>query len=586
MKKYFGILAVLVLVPAILQLLWVDNSSFKWAHYRWYLILSVLLSYVFSKLKYNKHFLVNFSLMYGIMGCSVAAVYKYAKNAKINGEFLWDELTITLAAIGVLYIVIYFVKYNRLNIPGLFSIIEIFMLMPYIANIAYGILEHDSVTANSLIAIYQTNYVEAMEFLKSTAPLYSYVIAAIVLLVLYILLYMSLKNLEITIEILSRKQIAVLIIILIGTVFLGNKTFKSAYFARISFESKEYLKSVEKYNAYRFTSDGELKYIEAKTNVAENETYLVVIGESQNRKHMSAYGYTRDTTPWLQEQLNNKNFLFMGNGYACNTLTMLALSQALTEKSQYNHKPLEQSYSLVDIAKAAGFKTYWISNQAQYGSFNTPITLIANSADEKIWLNSDSSASSSYDEKVIDSLKNIKSNEKKIIFIHLLGNHWEYQYRYPHENYNRYTNKSVDVKVADVTKLNEYDNSMYYNDFVVKDIFEYAKNNWNLSNMTYFSDHGEAVMSNNKHIPSKYEDDMGTIPVYFYFSDNYMAKNLDLVRNAQKNKQLYFTNDMMYNALLDIWGIKTPYYNFKEDFLSKDYGYTKDDLLILDKIKI
>ena len=173
-------------------------------------------------------------------------------------------------------------------------------------------------------------------------------------------------------------------IIFISAVFIGNKTFKDSYFSRIALESNGYLKSVKAYNEYRLDASGKSKYIEARTTSADNETYLVVIGESQNRKHMSAYGYSRDTTPWLKAQLNNKNFVVMENGYACNTLTMLALSQALTEKSQYNHRNLETSYSLVDIAKAAGFKTYWISNQAQFGSFNTPITLIADSADERI----------------------------------------------------------------------------------------------------------------------------------------------------------------------------------------------------------
>lgn len=584
MKKYFEILAVLLFIPALLQLIWVDNGSFKWAHYRWYFILSVLLSYVLSKFEYNKPLFINFAIIYGIMGVSVAGVYKYAKNSQINGEFLWDELTITLAAIGVLYTIYFAFKYKKISIPSFFAFLEILLLLPYIANIGYATLEHDSITANSLIAIYQTNSVEALEFLQATAPWYSYGIAIVVLLIVYGILYISFRQIKVTI--LTKKQIAIFTVILLGTIFLGNKTFHDAYFSRIALESSEYLRSVEKFNEFRLTADGRLKDIEATKSAENNETYLVVIGESQNRKHMSAYGYERDTTPWLKEQARNNNFVLMENGYACNTLTMLAVSQALTEKSQYNHKPLEQSYSLVDIAKAAGFKTYWISNQAQYGSFNTPITLIANSADSKIWLNSDSSASSSYDEKVLEALKNIRGNEKRVVFIHLLGNHWEYQYRYPHEKYNKFNGENFNVQVVNLQKLNEYDNSILYNDAVMKSIFEYAKSNWNLSSMVYFSDHGEAVKSNNKHIPSKYEDDMGTIPVYFYFSDEYAARNSDIVKNAQKNKQLYFTNDMMYNVLLDIWRVKTPYYNGKEDFLSPAYGYKKDDLLILDKINI
>ena len=82
----------------------------------------------------------------------------------------------------------------------------------------------------------------------------------------------------------------------------------------------------------RFDVNGKPKYIEATSSYPGDETFLVIIGESQNRKHMSAYGYSRDTTPWLAAQRANDNFVIMENGYACNTLTMLALSQALTEK--------------------------------------------------------------------------------------------------------------------------------------------------------------------------------------------------------------------------------------------------------------
>ena len=148
--------------------------------------------------------------------------------------------------------------------------------------------------------------------------------------------------------------------------------------------------------------------------------------------------------------------------------------------------------------------------------------MIANCADEKIWLNSDSSASSSYDEKVLPALSSINGKGKKVIFIHLYGNHWEYNHRYPHEKYGKFDNSNYAGKVVDLQKLNAYDNSMYYNDCVTEKIFQYAKQNWNVSSIAYFSDHGEAVVSNNKHIPSKYEDDMGTVPVYFYFSDEYI----------------------------------------------------------------
>ena len=586
MKKHLYWLGSLVILPIIAQVVLADYMSLKWTHYRWYLFISIMGSYIFSKIEFSKKTLLNFFAMYFIIGTSVAFVYKYVKNSKVNGEFLWDELTIALGITSIFYLMMFLLRRINVSVPKIFAGIQFVVLLPYLLNLGYALVEKDCVTADSLIAVYQTNINEIGEFLKSTAPLYVYFIAIFALLLIFAFLITTLKASYIKGASDGRKETISIVLAFLCIGVICNKTFHDSYFARIIRDSKGYLRSVQYYNAYRFDVNGKPKYIEATSSYPGDETFLVIIGESQNRKHMSAYGYSRDTTPWLAAQRANDNFVIMENGYACNTLTMLALSQALTEKSQYNHKALDKSYSLIDIAKAAGFKTYWISNQAQYGSYNTPITLIANCADEKIWLNSDSSASSSYDEKVLPALSSINSKGKKVIFIHLYGNHWEYNHRYPHEEYGKFDNSNYAGKVVDLQKLNAYDNSMYYNDCVTEKIFQYAKQNWNVSSIAYFSDHGEAVVSNNKHIPSKYEDDMGTVPVYFYFSDEYIKAHPAIVARTKKNKDIYFTNDMMYDALLDLWGITTPYYNAKENFLSNEYGYGAGKLLILDKIKI
>lgn len=586
MKKHLYWLGSLVILPIIAQVVLADYMSLKWTHYRWYLFISIMGSYIFSKIEFSKKTLLNFFAMYFIMGTSVAFVYKYVKNSKVNGEFLWDELTIALGITSIFYLMMFLLRRINVSVPKIFAGIQFVVLLPYLLNLGYALVEKDCVTADSLIVVYQTNINEIGEFLKSTAPLYVYFIAIFALLLIFAFLITTLKASYIKGASDGRKETISIVLAFLCIGVICNKTFHDSYFARIIRDSKGYLRSVQYYNAYRFDVNGKPKYIEATSSYPGDETFLVIIGESQNRKHMSAYGYSRDTTPWLAAQRANDNFVIMENGYACNTLTMLALSQALTEKSQYNHKALDKSYSLIDIAKAAGFKTYWISNQAQYGSYNTPITLIANCADEKIWLNSDSSASSSYDEKVLPALSSINSKGKKVIFIHLYGNHWEYNHRYPHEEYGKFDNSNYAGKVVDLQKLNAYDNSMYYNDCVTEKIFQYAKQNWNVSSIAYFSDHGEAVVSNNKHIPSKYEDDMGTVPVYFYFSDEYIKAHPAIVARTKKNKDIYFTNDMMYDALLYLWGITTPYYNAKENFLSNEYGYGAGKLLILDKIKI
>lgn len=53
--------------------------------------------------------------------------------------------------------------------------------------------------------------------------------------------------------------------------------------------------------------------------------------------------------------------------YSNYVTTVPVLTYALTDKNQYNSVSMAQAYSLIEVAAAAGFDTYWISNQERYG---------------------------------------------------------------------------------------------------------------------------------------------------------------------------------------------------------------------------
>ena len=589
MKKFHSLaIAVILLVcPVIFQLTMVDNQSFRWAHYRWYLFIAILLSVVLHRFRSSNKLLPNFTFLYVVTGYSIPVLFKYIKGNGLNGEFCWDEASFALGLLSIIYTLILSVRQLGYQFTGVLAVVEFVFVLPYCANLAYAGMAHDLIDVNAFIALYQTNLKEVGEFLLSSAPMYLYVALVITLCALYAFLYCTLNDVEAVPATDDVKKLLAIGLAFFGICFFTNKTIGSAYFIRMKEESSEYLQAVQKYNAYRADSNGKLKIIEAKaTSMDENETYLVVIGESQNRKHMSAYGYERKTTPWLDEMAKDEHFVLLDNAYACHTLTMLALSQSLKEKSQYNKKPLEESYSLIDIAHSAGYKIYWISNQAQYGAYNTPVTAIVNFVDESIWLNSDSSASSADDGSVLDALTRIPQGGKKIVFIHLFGNHWAYKHRYPADKFNYFTEQAYPVKVKSIQTVNEYDNSMLYNDYVMQQIYAYARDKWQVKNMFYFADHGEAVKSGNSHIPGKYELDMATIPAYIYFADQYIAENKDKFRRIVSRKEVPFTNDMVFHMLLDIWGIKTPYYKPQENCLDSAYEYKLEDLRCLDDKKV
>lgn len=94
-------------------------------------------------------------------------------------------------------------------------------------------------------------------------------------------------------------------------------------------------------------------------------TVIVVIGESAVRDRMSAFNdsYPRNTTPWEKSQKANVDFIFFDKAYANFPNTVMAVTQALTSSNQYNKLPLENAVDILDVAKKAGYQTYWLSLQ-------------------------------------------------------------------------------------------------------------------------------------------------------------------------------------------------------------------------------
>lgn len=122
---------------------------------------------------------------------------------------------------------------------------------------------------------------------------------------------------------------------------------------------------------------------------------------------------------------------------------------------------LENAISILELAKAAGYHTAWISNQVQYSAWDTPITIIASEAEQQVWLNKnvgETTQTNFYDEKVLDGLQNIQIYDKMLIVIHLMGNHGSYSDRYPH-SFDKFRGRGK--------QIDTYDNSILYNDYVI-----------------------------------------------------------------------------------------------------------------------
>ncbi len=215
---------------------------------------------------------------------------------------------------------------------------------------------------------------------------------------------------------------------------------------------------------------------------------VVVVGESASKHHMSVYGYKHKTTPFLNN-LSLKKFSFVANAIAPANQTRFAIPMELTNAKADSFKNFFSSFSLVSYLKAVNYQTYWISNQAKVGKYDTYVTTIANEADKTDIVNQNF-GSSKPDGILLTHLPDSHiSSEREAIFIHLMGSHFQYKDRYDSQHILFKHPKNI---------VEEYDNSIYYTDYILSKIFTFLKKQKAPFLFVYFSDHAELV-SEKKH---------------------------------------------------------------------------------------
>ncbi len=301
----------------------------------------------------------------------------------------------------------------------------------------------------------------------------------------------------------------------------------------------------------------------------EKGLFVLVIGESQNSEHMGVYGYHRDTTPWLSSEVGNSHFFLFRDAYSCHVQTVPTLAYALTAQNQYNHLALVDAPSLLEAAKAAGFTTAWVSNQVRYSAWDTPTTIIASQADRQIWLNSSAGLSTDLDyqdDALVDALDRLPLGEKNLVILHLMGSHMAYIAHYP---------KAYEIYDSSESSLNAYDNTICFNDAVMEKLYHKLQSRKDFQALVYLSDHSEAIDEGRDHNPTTYTPDMTYISFYMALSDSYLESHEAEATALRNHEHSRFTNDLLFNAMTSLLGIRIPGLEEKEnDITSPTYDDT------------
>lgn len=230
-------------------------------------------------------------------------------------------------------------------------------------------------------------------------------------------------------------------------------------------------------------------------------TVVLVITDSINRDNLGLYGYGRPTTPRLlahKAQLGSQ-MQVLRNAWSVDASTLPAMRSMLNFGQPESEDPLH----LLALARAAGYKVWWISNhddmaiEQKHGRLADVVDMVNRTPGR---------ASASLDSELLDCVQEALQdpNPRKLVVVHLMGAHPHYRLRFP-EGANPFERSADGVETgllqagrsAWVRQFRrEYDAAVLYHDTVVSELLQMARDTGTPQTYKawmYLSDHGQEV---------------------------------------------------------------------------------------------
>lgn len=454
-------------------------------------------------------------------------------------------------------------------------LITTFQIICALIYFSYFLIYGSTFATADFLPFVQTHLSEAIGFLKSFISVKTFCLGVILLLVLFVptitLLVRNIKNGGMS-SAKWPKWIIALSVLLFAAGIINVRHWIPRSFPVLDYQlSQAYIHSIRDAKKLHTINATKLVLANGINNTLASRvpgTVLLVIGESETSDLMTAFtpSLPVDTTPWLTSEKENKDFYLFNHAYTNFPATAGALSMALTGINQYNEKEIGQVVTLLDVAKKAGYDTWWISNHRQLGAGNPSVDLVSSGADHTLWTTHAEGA----DIDLISLLKKVPRNGNHFIVLHLMGSHAKYDSRIPDDW------PYLSLPGADETE-NDYATTVDYTDYVLKNIFNYSKENLHMTAMAYLSDHGEDMKYG--HGEGHVTWSMLHIPLFFYLSPEYETAFPNTAKALRNNREKIFTNDLLFDTMCGLIQAPNNDYSPTYDLTSPLYSLNADQAL-------
>lgn len=499
-----------------------------------------------------------FFLLYVLMPVPVLSVL--AQNIPLSA--VATGIALSLCLLCVVFLISSFMTTRGLKI--FYSLLLVVTIIPGTILIGYLFIGRVLLSGGTITSLFETNRDEASEFLAYVSP---WLVAAITLFVLTpVVMICRMKQPEGAFRI-RRHKYAFFSLMLVALLFVTVRPVaQRIYFVDFYRVFAHY--KIDRFREERALARRHSQPFDVRTQPDKMPRLVVlVIGESHARRHMSLYGYPRDTNPLLSARRDE--LCVYTDVVSPQVHTIPVLRAALTFADREHPERLTTYPSLIELFNRAGFETYVISNQ--------PLLEASSSYDAFLKLadhTADLSGRKAPDGILLPPFEQALTapgDRPKLIVLHLMGSHIGYKYRYP-ADFDFFTRLNDTLPVTSLTPearttIDEYDNSVRYNDYLLSTLIARIEREHTPAALLYFSDHGEEVHEFRPfsgHAYEKVTSYMCEVPFLLWLSPDFRNRRPDLRLDAHRP---FSTVDLPY-TLADLAALRFRGYDETRSLLS------------------
>ena len=230
-------------------------------------------------------------------------------------------------------------------------------------------------------------------------------------------------------------------------------------------------------------------------------TVVLVIADSVNRDNLGLYGYPRDTTPRLQALHGSipDDLVVFRHAWSVDAGTIPAIRSLL----QFGATDAGDTAHVLALAKAAGYRTWWISTHDDIAIEQVHSRL----ADSVVMTSrTPGRASRTQDDELLEPLQRAlaDSSPRKFVVLHAMGAHPHYKLRFPSGD-NPFDDGADEISEALSASgrpawirraRDQYDAALRHHDRMVSRTLDLARDHARPGEYVgwmYLSDHGQEV---------------------------------------------------------------------------------------------